>query len=92
VVGFILTRVDVAESGWSGNEDEVQLTYLTCLGMGEVVRMLNLIALAVDTPASHVTFERLMLTPVEQVFEQWAQVLRFLLTQKERAVQLARRL
>jgi hypothetical protein len=82
----------LAESGWSGNEDEVQLTYLTCLGMGEAMRMLNLIALAVDTPASHVTFERLMLTPVEQVFEQWAQVLRFLLTQKERAVQLARRL
>jgi hypothetical protein len=60
--------------------------------MGEAVRMINLIALAVNTPASRVTFERMMLAPVEQVFEQWAHVLRFLLTRKERALQLARRL
>jgi hypothetical protein len=70
----------------------VQLTHLTCLGMGEAMRMINLIALAVNTPASHVTFERMILAPVEQVFEQWAHVLRFLLTQKDRAVQLAQRL
>jgi hypothetical protein len=70
----------------------VQITYLTCLGMGEAVRMINIIALAVDTPASRATAERLMLAPVEQVFEQWAHVLRFLLTQKERSLQLARRL
>ena len=81
----------LAESGWSGNEDEVQLTYLTCLGMGEAMRMINLIALGVDTPASRATVERLMLAPVEQIFEQWAHVLRFLLTQKDRAVHLARR-
>lgn len=81
----------LVESGWSGNEDDVQLTYLTCLGMGEAIRMINLITLAVDTPASRATVERLMLAPVEQVFDQWAQVLRFLLTQKDRALHLARR-
>jgi hypothetical protein len=84
--------VDVAESGWSDNEDEVQLTYLTCLGMGEAMRMINIVALVVNIPASRATVERLMLAPVEQGFEQWAQVLRFLLTQKDRALQLARRL
>jgi hypothetical protein len=43
--------------------------------MGEAMRMINIIALVVNTQASHITFERMMLASVEQIFEQWAHVL-----------------
>ncbi len=81
----------LAEAGWSGNEEEVQLTYLTCLGMGEAMRVTNIISMAVDNPDGRTTMERLMRQPGAQVFDQWAQVLRFFLTQSDRALRLARR-
>ena len=84
--------VGLAEAGWSGNEEQVRLTYLTCLGMGEAVRTIGIAAIAVDHPDSHASFEQLMLRPVEQIFERWGEVLRFFVTHQQRALQLARRL
>ena len=78
----------LAGIGWSGNEDEMRLTYLTCLGLGEASRMTRLIAMAVDRPESRANTERLMLHPMEEIFERWASVLRFCLAQKDRAMQL----
>ena len=82
--------VGLAEAGWSGNEEQVRLTYLTCLGMGEAIRTIGIAAIAVDHPDSHASFEQLMLRPVEQIFERWEETLRFFLTYKDRALQLAR--
>ena len=61
----------LAEAGWSGNEDHVRLTYFTCLGMGEAIRILGIAAIVADHPDFHANFEQLMLLPVEQVFERW---------------------
>lgn len=82
----------LAEAGWSGNEDAVRLTYLTCLGTGEASRVANLTRLMIEHPESHAGFERLIQHPIEQIFERWAEAFRFFLAQHERALQLTRRL
>ena len=66
-------------------------TSLTCLGMGEAMRVTSIVAMMVEGPDGRTTLERLMRQPAAQVFDLWAHVLRFFLGQKDRALQLARR-
>jgi hypothetical protein len=81
----------LAEAGWSGNEEQVRLTYLTCLGMGEAVRTTSILELA-----SHYPDPRGLATffgvPAEEFFSRWAEALRFFLVYNDKALELARRL
>ena len=78
------------ESGWTGNDQQVKLTYLTRLGTCEAILAVNLLAVAVEHPDSHGLFEEMMRCPVEEGFERWGEALRFFLTYHGRALQLAR--
>ncbi|MFZ1753833.1 MAG: phosphotransferase [Caldilineaceae bacterium] len=82
----------LAEAGWSGNEDAVRLTYLTCLSTGEASRVARLTSLLIEHPESRAGMERSLQRPIEQVFDRWVEVFRFFLAQHERALQLAQRL
>jgi hypothetical protein len=81
----------LAEAGWSGNEDQVRLTYLTCLGMGEAVRIIGILegASSYPDPRGLATF---FSAPAEELFSRWAEALRFFLVYNDKALELARRL
>lgn len=81
----------LAEAGWSGNEDDVRLTYLTCLSTGEASRVARLTSILIEHPESHAGMERNLQRPIEQIFDWWVEALRFFLTHHDRALQLARR-
>ena len=81
----------LAEAGWSGNEDNVRLTYLTCLSTGEASRVARLTSILIEHPESHAGMERNLQRPIEQIFDWWVEALRFFLTHHDRALQLARR-
>lgn len=81
----------LAEAGWSGNEDAVRLTYLTCLSTGEASRLAWLTSMVLEHPERHASFEQLLQQPIAQIFDWWVEALRFFLSQHERALQLARR-
>ncbi len=80
------------EAGWTGNDQQLKLTYLTCLGTCEAILAVNLLAAAVEHPESHGFFEEMMRCPIEEGFERWGEALRFFLTYHDRALQLARRM
>jgi hypothetical protein len=82
----------LAEAGWSGNEDVVRLTYLTCLSTGEASRVANLTRILIEHPESRAGMERSLQRPIEQVFDGWMEAFRFFLAQHEHALQLARRM
>jgi len=82
----------LAEAGWSGNEDAVRLTYLTCLGTGEASRVAWLTSLMIDHPERNAGIERSLQRPIEQIFDRWVEAFRFFLAHHDRALQLARRL
>jgi hypothetical protein len=84
--------IGLEEAGWSGNEDQVRLTYLTCLSTGEAMRITSLIGMMIEHPERYASIEQLMQHSIEQIFERWVEALRFCLTYHERALQLARRL
>ena len=81
----------LAEAGWSGNEDQVRLTYLACLGMGEAARTTSILE-----QASHYPDPRGLATffgvAAEGFFLRWAEVLRFFLVYNDKALELSRRL
>ena len=79
------------EVGWSGNADQVRLTYLTCF-VGEALRMTTSVSYAIDWPDSRSLFEKLWQIPFEQIFDGWGEAYRFFLSYKPEAIQLARRL
>ncbi|MEZ4733925.1 MAG: phosphotransferase [Caldilineaceae bacterium] len=81
----------LAEAGWSGNEDAVRLTYLTCLSTGEASRLAWLTSMVIEYPERHASFEQLLQHPIAQIFDWWVEALRFFLTHHDRALQLARR-
>lgn len=81
----------LAEAGWSGNEDDVRLTYLTCLSTGEASRLAWLTSMVLEHPERHASFEQLLQHPIEQIFEWWVEAFRFFLTYHDCALQLARR-
>ncbi len=81
----------LAEAGWSGNEDEARLTYLTCLSTGEASRLTRLTSIVLEYPERHASFEQLVQRPIDQIFEWWVDALRFFLTEHECTLQLARR-
>jgi hypothetical protein len=80
------------ETGWRGNDQQVKLTYLTCLGMCEAILAVNLLAAAVEHPDLHGLFEKMMRCPIEEGFERWGEALRFFLTIYDRTFQLAKQL
>ena len=82
----------LAEAGWSGNEDNVRLTYLTCLSTGEASRVASLTTMMIEYPERHAGFEQSLQRPIEQIFDRWVEIFRFFLAQHERALHLARRL
>jgi hypothetical protein len=82
----------LAEAGWSGNEEQVRLTYLTCLGTGEVTNVTWIVALAADSAEFQALLEKLWMVPVEQIFERFAEALSFYLACHDEALRLARRL
>ncbi len=79
----------LTEAGWTGNDEQVKLTYLTYLGMEEATSTISLAGFAVDHPDSHDTFADFFRCPAEA---RWAAVLRFFVTCQQQALQLACRL
>jgi hypothetical protein len=82
----------LAEAGWSGNEEQVRLTYLTCLGMGEATSIASICTWAAESSENQAILERLLMAPAEQVFERWQEALRFYLRYHNEALRLASRL
>ena len=89
---FDAYRTGLAEAGWSGDEAQVRLTYLTCLSTGEASRLASLTAMVIEHPERHASFEQMILHPIDQMFERWIEAFRFFLTIHEQALQLAKRL
>jgi hypothetical protein len=81
----------LAEAGWSGNEEQVRLTYLACLG-GEAYRVNGMVTRVVVDPGRRAWIEEILMTPVEEMFDRWGEAQPFYLAYSEEALELARRL
>lgn len=83
--------VGLADSGWSGNEDEVRLTYLTRLAC-EAIRNTRLITSAIENEAWSSMMERFMYKPIGEICTDYAAAREFFIDCLEEAQRVAQRL
>lgn len=76
------------KAGWSGNEEQIRLTYLTRLGF-EAVRDVSILVNVITQPQLMAAVVQLWERPIEEICEQWAEVHRFFLRCHEEAMNLA---
>jgi hypothetical protein len=81
----------LADAGWSGNEEQVRLTYLACL-WGEVNRVNKMVIRVVDEPGRRDWLANILMAPVEEIFDRWGEAQQFYLAYGDDALELARRL
>jgi hypothetical protein len=76
------------QAGWTGNERQVKLAYLTRLGC-EANRMTAFVLALVDNPQFRAWGEQSVGHSAEEICDRWGDALPFLLSQTDRALELA---
>ena len=81
----------LADAGWSGNEDQVRLTYLTRLSC-EAIRQINVVSSLIGNVEMYEAVERIVGQPMANISAHWRANLEFYFASTDEAVQLTKRM